>query len=79
VDLIEVHVTEELFIAGRRLADADVPAGALVTAVIRDHEVVSPRGDTELRSGDVLLITAKRDPDAIEQLTAWARGENRDT
>ena len=79
VDLIEVHVTDDLFIAGRRLADADVPTGALVTAVIRDHEVVIPRGDTELRIGDVLLITAKRDRGAIEQLTAWARGENHDT
>ena len=76
VDLIEVHVTDGLFIAGRRLVDADVPQGALVTAVIRDDEVIVPRGDTELRVGDVLLITAKRDPGAVGRLTAWARGED---
>jgi potassium/hydrogen antiporter len=78
VDLIEVHITDGLFITGRRLVDADVPPGVLITAVVRDHQVIVPRGDTELRVGDVLLISAERDPGAVGRLTAWARGEGRD-
>jgi cell volume regulation protein A len=79
LDLVEIQVTEGLDIVGARLADTSLPQGALVTAVVRDHDVVIPDGDTDLRVGDVLLITSKRDRGAIEHLTAWARGEDDQT
>ena len=75
IDLIEVHVTEDLAVAGRRLSEVDIPAGSIITAVIRDEEVIVPSGDTHIAIGDVLLITTKRDRDALRRLTAWARGE----
>ena len=75
VDLIELYVTEEMPIAGRRLAELAVPAGSIVTAVIRNNRVTVPRGDTEILGGDVLLVTTQSDHDALRRLTAWARGE----
>lgn len=75
VDLIELHVTDEMPIADRRLADLAVPSGSIVTAVIRNDRVTVPRGDTQILAGDVLLITTQSDRDALRQLTAWARGE----
>jgi potassium/hydrogen antiporter len=77
VDLIELHVTEDLFLAGRRLAEVDVPPGAIVTAVVRHDAVIVPSGNTRIHADDVLLITAQRDRAALERLTAWARGEQR--
>lgn len=75
VDLVEVHLTEDLFVVGRRLVDTSLPAGAIITAVIRDDEVVVPRGGTRLRTDDVLLIATERNRAAPDEITAWARGE----
>ncbi|MFA9445689.1 potassium/proton antiporter [Egicoccus sp. AB-alg6-2] len=75
VDLIEVFVTEDLPLHGRRLREVPPPERALVAAIVRGHRVLIPRGDTRLANGDVLLLTAQREGDALLRLTAWARGE----
>lgn len=76
VDLIELHVTGDLAVTGRPLAKVGVPHGSIVTAVVRRDAVIVPSGSTELQVGDVLLITTQRDQDAVQRLTAWARGED---
>lgn len=75
VDLVELFVTEDLDLAGRRLKDAPLPDATLVAAVIRNNRILIPRGDTRVHAGDVLLLTTQRDGDALSRLTAWARGE----
>jgi potassium/hydrogen antiporter len=75
VDLVEVHVTEDLAIAGRRLRDVGELESTLVAAIVREHRVVIPKGATRLLPGDVLLLTAQRDGDIVARLTSWARGE----
>lgn len=75
VDLIEVSVTADLYLAGHRLADVSVPPGAIVTAVIRNDHVLVPSGSTTIEVDDVLLVTTERRPTTPEELTAWARGE----
>lgn len=79
VDLVELHVTEELFLVDRRIREVGVPPGTLITAIVRGNRVLVPSGETRLRADDVLLITAERDRTALERLTAWARGEHRAT
>jgi potassium/hydrogen antiporter len=78
VDLIEVFVTEDLGLVGQRLRDAPLPPATLVAAVVRGHRVLIPQGDTRVLAGDVLLLTAQRQGDAIAELTRWARGEDDD-
>jgi len=75
IDLVELHVTQDMVIGGRRLSELSMPRGSIVTALVRHNEVVVPRGDTEVRVDDVLLITTQRSRDALTRLTAWARGE----
>jgi potassium/hydrogen antiporter len=75
IDLVELHVTEDLVLANRRLADLAFPPGSIVTAIVRRDQVIVPRGDTRLLPDDVLLITTQRSGDALQRLTAWARGE----
>ncbi len=77
IDLVELFVTADLDLAGRRLRDAPLPDATLVTALIRDNRILVPRGDTRVHAGDVLLLTTQRDGDALTRLTAWARGESR--
>jgi trk system potassium uptake protein TrkA len=57
-------------IAGRRIEEIDLPAGARIGAVVRGEEVVMAHHDTKLQSGDhvILFVTSKRVVPQVERL-----------
>ena len=57
-------------IAGRRLGDLDLPTGVTIGAVVRDAQVIIPRRDTVLESGDHAVVFAahKRLVPKVEKL-----------
>jgi potassium/hydrogen antiporter len=75
VDLVELFVTADLAIAGRRLRDVGTLDRALVAAVVRGHRVLIPTGETRVEVGDVLLMTSQGESDAVSRLSTWARGD----
>ncbi|MEX0868936.1 MAG: potassium/proton antiporter [Nitriliruptoraceae bacterium] len=75
IDLVELFVTDDLRIANRRLAELPELGDSRVAAIVRDDRVLVARGDTMILPGDVLLLTAQRQGDVLERITAWARGE----
>lgn len=79
VELVEVNVDRTLPIAGKRVRDAPLPEGALLTVVVRGERVVVPRGNTRIKPGDLLLVAMakSRHATASEVTAAWARGELR--
>ena len=62
--------------AGKLLSEIPTPAASLVTALVRDQETLIPDRQTRVLPGDVLLVAAKADSDALRRLTAWARDES---
>ncbi|HUH08837.1 MAG TPA: potassium/proton antiporter [Egibacteraceae bacterium] len=74
-DLVEVDVTADLAVAGQRLRDVPLPAGALATAIVRDTSASIPTADTRLAPGDRVIIAVPRHPGATAGIVAWARGE----
>lgn len=56
--MTEITVNSGAVMAGRRIMDLGLPKSALVVLVIRDQEYVVPRGDTQLRAGDTLQVSA---------------------
>lgn len=75
IDLIELHVTGDMPIVGQSLASLGIPEGSLITAIVRNNQVIIPGGETVPQIHDVLLITTKRTDDALDRCTAWARQE----
>jgi potassium/hydrogen antiporter len=75
IDLIELHVTRDMPIVGKPLAELGIPDGSLITAIVRNNQVIIPSGDTVPAVADVLLITTRRTDDALARCTAWARQE----
>jgi potassium/hydrogen antiporter len=75
VDLVELFVTEDLAIAGKKLRQVPELERALVAAIVRGPRVLIPKGDTRLLAGDVLLLTSQRESDVVARVTQWARGE----
>jgi trk system potassium uptake protein TrkA len=71
VMITEVTLAPSFPLAGRPIAGIELPRDCLIAVVMRDGETIIPRGSTELRCGDrVLLVTlsASRD-EALRILT----------
>ncbi|MEU6541284.1 NAD-binding protein [Streptomyces sp. NPDC047000] len=58
VNVIETTISPLSRAAGQTLARLAVPAGIVVTAVVRDGEPLVPAPDLELRAGDELLVVS---------------------
>ncbi|MDL0122444.1 Trk system potassium transporter TrkA [Halobacterium salinarum] len=68
-EILEVEIDAESVFAGRTITDGvdELPAGVVVGAITRGDELVTPRGDTEVRVGDHLVVFVQAD--AIEDVT----------
>jgi cell volume regulation protein A len=76
-DLIEVHVSADLHISGKRLKEVPLPDGVVLTAVMRGERILVPGHNTRLRNGDLLLLahSRKAGQSSTSAARAWARGE----
>lgn len=50
------HLDEGAPFVGKLLKDLKIPAGMLITAIDRDHEVLVPGGSDDLRAGDEVFV-----------------------
>ncbi len=57
-DLLQLRVREGSRLRGVYISELRLPAGAHVTLVVRDDRSVVPDHDTQLRTGDSLLVVA---------------------
>jgi trk system potassium uptake protein TrkA len=57
-EIIEAEALETSSLVGRPLRDAQLPRGMAVGALIRDEQVIIPRGDTIIRAGDLVVLFA---------------------
>ena len=60
VEMIEFDVTERNIVVGQTLEDMELPDRALINAIIRDGDVITPYGQTEIKAGDTLYILVAR-------------------
>jgi trk system potassium uptake protein TrkA len=57
-ELIEAEALQTSSLVGRPLKDAKLPAGVLVGAVVREGEVIMPRGSTVIQVRDRVVLFA---------------------
>ncbi len=60
-EIIEAEALETSTLVGKPLREVNLPDGILVGAVIRDGEVIIPRGGTEVIAGDRVVLFARSD------------------
>ena len=64
-EVLEIGVKPEF--DGRRIMDLKFPTSAIIGVIQRRNKVIIPKGDTELKYGDILIIfTRAEDGDAIK-------------
>jgi trk system potassium uptake protein len=64
----EYQVTGHSKAAGNRVANLNLPGGAILVSLIRDKEAIVPNGQTEILAGDTII--AMGGGDGIGQLSA---------
>ncbi len=68
-EVIEAEALETSPLVGRPLREVELPDGLIVGAIVRDGEVITPRGATEIRAGDKVIMFAQRDQvPTVEQM-----------
>lgn len=72
IDVIEVAVPDGSPLVGQLLRTVPAPTDVLVAAVVRDGEVLLPRGDTRIRRGDLLVVTTVDREGGIRRVEQWA-------
>jgi potassium/hydrogen antiporter len=59
-EMIEVHINDEALITGMAIKEIDLPEKTLISAVIREHDLITPTGDTIIKADDTLYVLASK-------------------
>ena len=58
-DIVSYRVSEKARVANKRIADLGLPAEMVISMVVREHELIVPRGSTVLLPGDDVFVTLR--------------------
>ncbi|KEZ47014.1 MULTISPECIES: potassium/proton antiporter [Metabacillus] len=68
-EMVELEVGEGAAVSGKELKDIELPNDALITAVIRNEKLHTPRGETNIFSGDTLyILVSKKNREKIKAI-----------
>ncbi len=71
VDILEVALSADSRLVGRRLVDCQPPDDVVLAAIVRGRAVLVPRGGTHLAADDRLVITTTDLDNGIAVVEAW--------
>lgn len=70
-EVIEAEALETSPLVGSQIRDGKLPSGVIIGAIVRDGEVIIPRGDTDVRARDrVILLATAGSVKKVEKLFA---------
>ncbi|KAB8125910.1 potassium/proton antiporter [Gracilibacillus oryzae] len=59
-EIVEYEVNEESLIRDSTIKNIDLPKDVLINAIIRQNDLVTPTGDTQIQTGDILYILVSK-------------------
>lgn len=72
-EIIEIQVESASMAEGKELHQLTMPEDSLINAIIREQKLITPRGNTSLREGDILYILARKGQ--TEEIKKWFYGK----
>jgi len=70
-EIIEAEALETSPLVGSQIREGKLPSGVIIGAIVRDGEVIIPRGDTDVRARDrVILLATAGSVKKVEKLFA---------
>ena len=73
-EVIECRASASSPVVGRSLKDAKLPPGTLIGAIMRQGDVIVPKGDDHVMTGDSVVVFARRE--AASRVKRLFRGES---
>jgi cell volume regulation protein A len=67
-ELLSFFIHDRVAVAGARLADLELPAGASVVLIVREDDLIAPRGDSVMLPGDHVYVFVRAEARAVVQL-----------
>lgn len=67
-EVLSFYIESDLVVSGLRLSEIPFPEGAAATLIIRDDDVIAPRGKTVLQPGDHVYVIVRPDGRPLIQL-----------
>lgn len=61
MDMFEMLIEENAECCNKKIMDLHLPDGVLITSIVRNDRLISPKGNTEIQMNDILFVLA---PDA---------------
>lgn len=58
-ELLEYDVKKDSCLINKQLQEIPLPKDSLINAIVRKNEIITPRGDTTIKEGDILFILVK--------------------
>jgi cell volume regulation protein A len=76
-ETVEFPVRKGDAIVGRQVKDLHITKDALLTLVLRGDRALLPRGDTDIRAGDLLELIVRQEgaTDLRRQMREWRGGD----
>ena len=59
VELMEWDIEQASPLVGRKMAELGLPKHALVVSIVRDNDIITPRGATKIKAGDILFVLVR--------------------
>jgi trk system potassium uptake protein TrkA len=69
LEIIELEVSTDAQVVGRRITDIGLPEGSLIISVLRDGSGFVPKADTVIEAGDEVLLVL--DPGLEDSITGF--------
>jgi len=67
-ELMSFYIDASLAVSGVPLSELFFPDGAAVMLIVRDHDLLPPRGSTELKPGDHVYVISRPEDKGFIQL-----------
>lgn len=59
-EINHIEVNDMMAISGKEILELDLPEDILFTAIIRNEQIITPRGNTRIESGDTLYVLSPK-------------------
>lgn len=71
-EIIEFYVEDHVEIVGHKLREISLPEEALISAIIRGNKLITPKGSTVIKTGDILYVLTNKEkiPEVKQSLSA---------
>ncbi|MFD2671754.1 potassium/proton antiporter [Marinicrinis sediminis] len=55
-EIIEIDVEEDSAVVGQEIQQVTLPDKTLITAIVRQNDIITPKGQTTIQEGDILYV-----------------------